>query len=134
MNDLISRQAAIDLLEERLRENGYSNTALVSELNRSIGYIMRLPAIDPVKHGRWIKYGEPYALYKCSACNDLWTVAGYANCVPEEHMYKTMKYCPNCGAKMEKERKLEYVLEKSEKWPYVLERKEDPSHPFADKE
>ena len=44
MNDLISRQAVIDVLEERLQANGYSNVALVSELNRSIGYLMRLPS------------------------------------------------------------------------------------------
>lgn len=47
MNDLISRQAAIDVLEERLHANGYSNVALVSEFNRSIGYLMRLPSAQP---------------------------------------------------------------------------------------
>ena len=44
MNDTIYRQAAIGVLEERLQANGYSNVALVSELNRSIGYLMRLPS------------------------------------------------------------------------------------------
>lgn len=43
MTDYISRQAAIGVLEERLQANGYSNVALVSELNRSIGYLMGLP-------------------------------------------------------------------------------------------
>ena len=47
MDDLISRQAAIDALEERLQANGYSNVALVSELNRIIGYLMRLPSAQP---------------------------------------------------------------------------------------
>lgn len=46
-NDTIYRQAAINVLEERLQANGYSNIALVSELNRSIGYLMRLPAAEP---------------------------------------------------------------------------------------
>lgn len=45
--DCVSRQAAIDVLEERLQANGYSNVALVSELNRSIGYLMRLPSAQP---------------------------------------------------------------------------------------
>ena len=44
--DLIDRQAAIDVLEERLQANGYSNVALVAELNRSIGFLMRLPSVD----------------------------------------------------------------------------------------
>lgn len=47
MDDCISRQAAIDVLEERLKANGYSNVALVSELNRIIGYLMRLPSTRP---------------------------------------------------------------------------------------
>ena len=43
MSDPIERQAAIDVLEERLQANGYSDVKLVSELHRSIGYIIRLP-------------------------------------------------------------------------------------------
>ena len=42
--DTISRQDAIDVLEERLQANGHSNVALVSELNRCIGYLMQLPS------------------------------------------------------------------------------------------
>ena len=93
MNDLISRQAAIDVLEERLQANGYSNVALVSELNRSIGYLMQLPSAQPErKTGRWIIYD--IALFdggvdvKCSEC-------GQCGCAPY------WDFCPNCGAKME---------------------------------
>lgn len=46
MTDYISREAAIDVLEERLQANGCSNVALVSELNRSIGYLRQLPAVQ----------------------------------------------------------------------------------------
>ena len=56
MNDLISRQAAINVLEERLQANGYSNVALVSELNRSIGYLMQLPSVQPEQ--QWIPVTE----------------------------------------------------------------------------
>ena len=45
--DCIDRKAAIDAFEERLKANGYSNVALVSELNRCIGYLMRLPSVQP---------------------------------------------------------------------------------------
>ena len=54
--DTIYRQAAIDALEERLRANGYGNVALVSELNRSIGYIMQLPSAQPEQ--QWIPCSE----------------------------------------------------------------------------
>ena len=53
VGDLISRTAVIDELEERLRANGYTNVALVSELNRCIGYIMRLPSAQ-----QWIPCSE----------------------------------------------------------------------------
>lgn len=58
--------------------------------------IRKLPSA--VKRGKWIK---DKGIYKCSACNDLCTVAGWANCIPEERMYNGFKFCPNCGAKME---------------------------------
>jgi len=51
ITDSISRTAVIDELEERLRANGYSNVRLVSELNRCIGYIMRLPSAQ-----QWIPW------------------------------------------------------------------------------
>ena len=47
MNDLISRQAAVDEIEERKNANGYRNVAVISELNRLEGYIMRLPSAQP---------------------------------------------------------------------------------------
>lgn len=47
MDSLISRQAAIDEIEERKNANGYRNVAVISELNRLEGYIMRLPSAQP---------------------------------------------------------------------------------------
>lgn len=64
--------------------------------------IENAPTIEP-RHGKWIKDGVSYSLYKCTACNDLCTVAGYADCIPEKQMYRSFKFCPNCGAKMEGE-------------------------------
>lgn len=48
VGDTISRQTVIDMLEGRIQANGYSNVALVSELNRSIGYVMRMPSADVI--------------------------------------------------------------------------------------
>lgn len=55
-DDTISRQAAIDEIEERRNANEYSNVALISELNRLEGYIMRLPSVQPEQ--RWIPCEE----------------------------------------------------------------------------
>lgn len=108
MNDLISRQAVLmSLADYQLQEspnwgaNGMGNTDAYEAITECIRVIEQAPTIDPVKHGEWVKDGETYALYKCSACNYFCTVAGYANCIPKERMYKTFKFCPNCGARME---------------------------------
>ena len=54
-DDLISRQDAIDEIEERKNANGYRNVAVISELNRLEGYIMRLPSAQPErKKVEWI--------------------------------------------------------------------------------
>lgn len=51
---------------------------------------------EPVKHGRWIdtepEYCDCYAknAHVCSNCRDFYTLD-----------WKYMKYCPNCGAKMD---------------------------------
>jgi NADH pyrophosphatase NudC (nudix superfamily) len=120
MSDLISRQAAIDALwkalcdyedetEKQFQESEdldvgdwIGHKIFVQNMNDiDRQAILNLPTIEP-KHGKWIKDGEVYALYKCTACNNLCTVAGYANCIHEEQMYKAFKFCPNCGAKMER--------------------------------
>ena len=58
-----------------------------------------MPAVDavPVVHGAWVIDGE---FIDCSVCNrEKWSR------VPYEDLVKRFKYCPNCGAKMDGERK-----------------------------
>lgn len=89
--DTISRQAAIGVLEERIFANGYSNTALISELNRSIGYLTRLPSAQTEqKVGKWLKI-SPAGIYECSEC-------GQAVMTSDIDCYK---FCHGCGARME---------------------------------
>ena len=53
------------------------------------------------KRGRWIYDGKGgYGLYKCSECNEFWS-HWYADVIPIERMNKILKFCPNCGAKMD---------------------------------
>ena len=89
-NDSISRQAVIDEIEERKNANGYRNVAVISELNRLEGYIMRLPsAHSERKMGRWIDN-------KCTACGK-----GIENLIDSREWYENEKpnYCPFCGKK-----------------------------------
>lgn len=95
MTDLISRRAAIKAIDDLPNcYNGYSDTYDKAFI---IGTLEEVPPIES-KRGKWI---NDKGLYRCSVCNNLWT-AWWAVIVPEERMYKEMKYCPNCGARMEK--------------------------------
>lgn len=93
MDDLISRNAACDVIGEMIkeyREKGEDDLADGLILARRYG-IKCLPAVDavPVVHGNWIECYERSRHYYCSNCGK---VQGIASIV--------MKYCPECGAKM----------------------------------
>lgn len=58
-------------------------------------YIEQIPAADviPVVHERWEKQGSKW---QCTNCKVLMNLDG----TPQEN---SIYYCPNCGAKMDKE-------------------------------
>lgn len=67
-------------------------------IERAESEIECAPTLDavPVRHGKWINANEgrwnTCEVLKCSECGEL-----------DNRMYKTDKYCPNCGARMDKE-------------------------------
>mgnify|MGYP002515806251 FL=1 len=88
MDDLISRQAAIEALkraEALTRAFGYHNV---------IDTIRELPTAE--KKGKWVLTDYPdEQTYKCSVCNEIWTfIVG----TPVDN---GAFFCPNCGARME---------------------------------
>lgn len=50
------------------------------------------------KVGKWV---DDKGLYMCSCCKRLWPELWWTAYCPMDRMYKTMPFCPNCGAKME---------------------------------
>jgi len=86
MDDYISRQAAIAILDRWLSVNGYSE----GEINvmRCMKFELEdMPSADvqPVRHGHWNWFDGVY----CSVCNYKLQSTG----IPS--------YCPNCGAQMD---------------------------------
>ena len=67
--------------------------------------IMDCPTADvvEVRHGEWIEKDDGWdgVMYTCSACNCDWTTI---DGTPFEN---NMRYCPECGAKMDGERREE---------------------------
>lgn len=90
MRGLISRQAAIDELNERQRKLiycfGFENDMVkIMDIAKSI--IIAMPSAEP-KKGKWIE--NEIGIRHCCYCNAIHNSA-YRN------------FCPNCGAKMENE-------------------------------
>lgn len=84
MNDLISRQAAID----------YINRAIPNwsdDKETALDCLENTPAVQERKKGRWIHKVRRFATHwGCSVCGNMW----FFDC-------STWAFCPKCGAKME---------------------------------
>ena len=99
MDELISRQAAIDALRgylvgKRCPDDGTLTCRLIEN-----EVINKLPPIQP-KRGRWIRTGSGslYDHYECSECgkSPKWECLG-----DNRWSIAFTDFCPNCGAKME---------------------------------
>lgn len=99
MEEYISRQAAIDAIENTDCELSSDSWDELTDA------IMSLPSEQPtadvveVKHGRWIEYNYPGAeCVYCSNCKEEY--------YPDDLLLGGNDYpnfCPNCGADMRKE-------------------------------
>ena len=83
MNDLISRQDAIDIVRNRVKK--YTTPCVLAVTD-----IQQLPSADvqPVVHGEWIGTGSMLIGYRCSKCGGHSIDGKY-------------RFCPSCGAKMD---------------------------------
>lgn len=92
MDEYIKREAAITaLLNDAQEQVGYSR----EDAADCIRY-MDAADVAPVVHGRWVEK-EKYTfgiMYDCSLCENRILDNGHS-----------WNYCPNCGAKMDGERK-----------------------------
>lgn len=88
MNDLISRQAAIDALRAMQTYKLFAgDDLLLIDQAGAQTELMMLPSAQPERvRGRWIDKSGGIAT--CSKCGDRWGV------------WSVMKYCPSCGADM----------------------------------
>ena len=100
MNDLISRQAAIDAVEHITSSmsvcvNSDECHGMKRMQRQTVIELTNLPPAQPErKTGRWIDAAYDFIISgRCSVCG--W----------EAHLYEDdvvgMNYCPNCGARMD---------------------------------
>lgn len=99
MTEYIEREAALALTHEiHIPEVDYRHRCIDPDALRE------LPAADvqPVRHGRWMPEDECKVTFhsKCSECGC------FVSNFPEDAFLdcsQAWNYCPNCGAKMDKE-------------------------------
>lgn len=94
MSDLISRADALEAIK-------LLPVQLDAEtVQRCIEAVSNLPSAQPVRHGKWI-YGNDFHWYTAS-CNK----CGYQRRTDiKADGWNQWKFCPNCGANMDAERK-----------------------------
>lgn len=99
MDDLISRQAAIELAMQYCPDDDGSCSKADRDIRELLDDLETLPSAQPeLKKGKWIVHPEVKNVYggtyiECSQCGEKYVV---------QHM-EDEKYCRNCGAKMEDE-------------------------------
>ena len=97
--DVISRQVVLDMLEDINAET----EGVGFYYEHYVEYIKKLPPVKPQpKTGHWIeiaKYSDGNHKIECSECKSHIFDRGHANSFNVKNKYK---YCPNCGAKMER--------------------------------
>lgn len=101
MNDLISREAAINTIKNHYCEGcTYYDVKCKSVLSGNcpiynvISTISAVPAVDaePVRHGKWVYHDDDIMPWNsCSLC-----------CCATFNLHGA-NYCPNCGSKMDLE-------------------------------
>lgn len=96
MNDLISRQAAIDAFKKELTvgesKGNYVTICSAISYKGAKQVLERLPSVQERKTGRWILEDNDFIdVCKCSVCG----IVEYFN-----KGWKKFNFCPNCGADM----------------------------------
>lgn len=123
MTDLISRQAAVELLYKRLIESANNNVGYVTDAGivfediateRIERWLNELPTIEPFSTSGYVTTStdEPPVVY-AEQKRGTWKKAERDGCVTYSDAYlqcsecgkaiflaKTMNFCPHCGAKM----------------------------------
>lgn len=93
--EYIEREEVIKILEHYDLSSGSTLGCHSGAIECAISAIEMLPAVDvaEVRHERWEEHGIKW---QCTGCKVLMNLDG----TPQEN---SIYYCPNCGAKMDKE-------------------------------
>ena len=101
MDEYIKREAVIEAIMSEPSDAHYPQWY--------VDKIKSIPAADvaPVRHGEWLNFYGDFSTAECELCAELYEVSPDES--PQKEYFDAFKefyrYCPNCGAKMDGERK-----------------------------
>ena len=99
MDDLISRQLVLELLEKNHKVLFYTDDGYGS-IVRSIKQLPSVSVSEKLSNWEWkqSKINPQLGDFCCSECGDI--IICFTRKDDTEMLMKYYKYCPNCGAKM----------------------------------
>ena len=104
MKEYIERAAVEKFIEGGLNSSD-KNKAFGHDAIEIMAEIHYMPAADvvEVRHGRW--FFTEYEFFTCSVCGESYYNGAESTAQAESYLNSghTYKYCPNCGARMDKE-------------------------------
>ena len=98
MAEYINREAIMKFpIRKDHCDKEHANEHFINGIESVLEYVENLPAVDvaPVRHWRWIDAYpdiEPNPMFMYGICSE---------CGFEQGLSKYLKYCPDCGAKMD---------------------------------
>ena len=101
MSDYIKREDALKAVDGIHEDDLPRNNKI--EVCDVLTLVVPSADVAPVRHGRWIEYGENKDGTHnicCSVCGGFFKSEGHANSCYTRNKYR---YCPNCGARMDGE-------------------------------
>ena len=97
MNDLISRQAAIDRINGLYRDTTKDESYMITGYNHAVSdmrvTIKSLPSATQEQPAEWVPSTKYRGFLTCSACEDCY-IEGWSD------KERKWRYCPQCGKRM----------------------------------
>lgn len=102
MREYLDKQKLLMALNEKYHDLSAMPASYYAGFQYAVKFIERLHIsedVAPVIHGKWEHDENVFDdEWSCSSCHEAWTFVD--GTTPEEN---NVKYCPNCGAKMDLE-------------------------------
>jgi hypothetical protein len=102
MGEYIEREAVMQAFSNYVWNSNHSDLVPAPQWNHAVDIVRDYPAADvvPVRHGRWIDMGD---FISCSECNATRMKEFLCDYGVARRLDVRTNYCPNCGAKMDKD-------------------------------